>query len=242
MASKNKSKLSQDQQQPLPDHSRRNLLKGAGLVGAAIAGSGSVSKVMAAENPTVTGTHPRSQEALEVLTAAEAETLEAITERIIPADENGPGAREARAVHYIDRSLASDNAGSRANYAAGLAALDDYARKLHNQPFHRLPAESQDNILQTITENQIPGFNPSGAGFFNMVRNHTIEGTFSDPYYGGNRDFIGWDMLRYPGVRIGASEDDVSRGGSLQPAHQSAYDIPTFTKLIASSGGNRSGN
>jgi gluconate 2-dehydrogenase gamma chain len=242
MASDKKSNISQEQQLSSPDLSRRNLLKGAGLVGAAVAGSGTASRVMGAENPPVSSVQPRSQEALEVLTAAEAETLEAITERIIPADENGPGAGDARAVHYIDRSLAADNAGSRANYAAGLAAIDDYARKLHNQPFHRLSAELQDNILLTITEGQVPGFNPSGAGFFNMVRNHTIEGTFSDPYYGGNRDFVGWDMLRYPGVRIGASEDDVARGAALQPAHQSAYDIPTFTKVIASTGGNRSGN
>ena len=152
------------------------------------------------------------------------------------------GAREARAVHYIDRSLASDNAGSRANYAAGLAALDDYARKMHRQPFHRLSAELQDSILATITQGQVPGFNPSGGGFFNMVRNHTIEGMFSDPYYGGNRDFIGWDMLRYPGVRIGVSENEVAQGGALAPAHQSAYDIPTFTKVIASTGGSGSGN
>jgi gluconate 2-dehydrogenase gamma chain len=243
MASDNKTNNNnQEQRLTSPDLSRRNLLKGAGLVGAAVAGSGAASTVMAAESPSASSAQPRSREALEVLTAAEAETLEAITERIIPADENGPGAGEARAVHYIDRSLAADNAGSRANYAAGLAAIDDYARKLHTQPFHRLSAELQDNILLTITEGQVPGFNPSGAGFFSMVRNHTIEGTFSDPYYGGNRDFIGWDMLKYPGVRIGASEDDVARGATLEPAHQSAYDIPTFTKLIASTGGNRNGN
>jgi len=240
MASNNNTD-NKDDQSPT-DLSRRNLLKGAGLVGAAVASSGAATQVVAAENASASRPQPRSQEALEVLTAAEAETLEAITDRIIPADENGPGAREARAVHYIDRSLASDNAGSRANYATGLAAIDDYARKLHGQPFHRLSADLQDNILLTITQGQVHGFNPSGGGFFNMVRNHTIEGTFSDPYYGGNRDFIGWDMLRYPGVRIGVSESDVAQGGALAPAHQSAYDIPTFTKVIASTGGSGNGN
>ena len=240
MASNNNTD-NKDHQSP-PDLSRRNLLKGAGLAGAAVASGGAVTQVVGAEGSTESMLQPRSQEALEVLTAAEADTLEAITDRIIPADENGPGAREARAVHYIDRSLASDNAGSRANYAAGLAAIDDYARKLHGQPFHRLSVELQDNILLTITQGQVPGFNPSGGGFFNMVRSHTIEGTFSDPYYGGNRDFIGWDMLSYPGVRIGASENDVAQGGALAPAHQSAYDIPTFTKVIASTGGSGNGN
>src|SRR5262245_31052116 len=40
------------------------------------------------------------------LTATEAETLRAIIGRIIPTDENGPGALEARADRFIDRGLA----------------------------------------------------------------------------------------------------------------------------------------
>ncbi|MEZ5490927.1 MAG: gluconate 2-dehydrogenase subunit 3 family protein [Gammaproteobacteria bacterium] len=222
--------------------SRRNLLKSAGLVGAAVAGSGAAAQAVTGQAPGRPEAQPRSREALEVLTAAEAETLEAITDRILPSDENGPGAREARAVHYIDRSLASDNASARGNYAAGLAAVDDYARKLHGHPFHVLSPELQDTVLLTVIQGQVPGFNPSGGGFFNMVRSHTLEGTFSDPYYGGNQDFIGWDMLRYPGVRIGVSENDVALGGNLAPAHQSAYDIPTFTKVIASTGRRGNGN
>jgi gluconate 2-dehydrogenase gamma chain len=236
MAEKKKNAGGQNESPANP--SRRDLLRNAGLMGAAVASSGATAQAVV--GPAGPASQPRSREALEVLTAAEAETLEAITDRIIPSDENGPGAREARAVHYIDRSLASDNAGSRANYAAGLAAIDDYARKLHRHPFHRLSPELQDNILLTVIQGQVSGFNPSGGGFFNMVRNHTIEGTFSDPYYGGNRDFIGWDMIHYPGVRIGVSENDVAQGRNLAPAHQSAYDIPTFTKVIASSG--RDGN
>src|SRR6266498_3175228 len=43
------------------------------------------------------------REAYETLTAAESDVLEAVTARLIPADATGPGAREARAAHYIDR-------------------------------------------------------------------------------------------------------------------------------------------
>ena len=39
------------------------------------------------------------------LNATESETLKAIVARIIPADENGPGALEAHADRYIDRAL-----------------------------------------------------------------------------------------------------------------------------------------
>jgi len=218
--------------------SRRTLLKSAGLVGAAVAGSSAATQVIAADSAASGSTqHPPVREALETLTAAEAATLDAVVDRILPSDENGPGAREARAVHYIDRSLASDNAGSRANYAIGLTVLDEYSRASQGKAFHQLSSDTQDAILESVIDGDVPGFNPSGAGFFGMVRGHTIQGTFSDPYYGGNRNFIGWDMLGYPGVRIAASESDVAQGRALAPNHQSAYDIPTFTKVLPPTGG-----
>lgn len=222
--------------------SRRKLLKSAGVVGAAVASGGTATHVIAADSSSANSSNqPVIREALEILTAAEVETLEAVVDRILPSDENGPGAGEARAVHYIDRSLASDNAGSRHNYAIGLTAIDGYAQNKHGQPFHQLSSEVQDEILTLVIDGEVTGFNPSGSGFFSMVRNHTIQGTFSDPYYGGNRDFIGWDMIGYPGVRIGASENDVAQGRALQPNHQSAYDIPTFTKVFVGTGGTDNG-
>jgi gluconate 2-dehydrogenase gamma chain len=224
-----------------PNPSRRNLLKGAGLVSAAVASSGAATQIIAAESSSNAATQPRVREALETLTAAEAETLDALVDRIIPSDDSGPGAREARAVHYIDRSLASDNQSSRANYAMGLTAINDFTQVEYSKPFHQLSQQQQDDVLTMVIEGDITGFNPSGAGFFGMVRSHTIQGTFSDPYYGGNRDFIGWDMLGYPGVRIGVSESEVAQGRALAPNHQSAYDIPTFTKVVSLNGGNHNG-
>lgn len=222
--------------------SRRSLLKSAGVVGAAVASSSAATNVIAADGSSANGaSQPIIREALETLTAAEVDTLEAVVDRILPSDENGPGAREARAAHYIDRSLASDNANSRHSYAIGLTAIDDYARKQKGRAFHQLNADSQDEILAAVIDGDVSGFNPSGSGFFNMVRNHTIQGTFSDPYYGGNRDFVGWDMIGYPGVRIAASESDVAQGRDLEPNHQSAYDIPTFTKVTTGSGGANNG-
>ena len=67
-------------------------------------------------------TAPR-REPIENLTAAEADLLEAICARIIPSDANGPGAREARAAHYIDRALGGALAESREAYRAGLRGV-----------------------------------------------------------------------------------------------------------------------
>ncbi|GIS97800.1 MAG: hypothetical protein CM1200mP25_0370 [Acidobacteriota bacterium] len=34
------------------------------------------------------------------------------------------------------------------------------------------------------------GFMGSSAAFFSMVRGHVLQGTFGDPYYGGNENFL----------------------------------------------------
>lgn len=230
---KNKDASDNEKREDSPSNpSRRNLLKGVGVVGAAAVSSVATSHVIAAESGGKSGsTTSAVREALEVLTAAEAETLEAICDCLIPSDENGPGAKEARAVHYIDRSLASHNSGSRENYSIGLNAINEYARKNRGKAFPDLLRDQQNSILLAVQTNKISGFVPNGSGFFNMLRSHTIDGTFCDPYYGGNQNFVGWDMLRYPGIRLGASEADVAAGAKLEPNHQSAYDHSTYTKL-----------
>lgn len=43
--------------------------------------------------------------------------------------------------------------------------------------------------------------------FFSLLRNATIEGVYSDPAYGGNKDMQGWKMIEYPGPRMGWAED-----------------------------------
>ena len=74
------------------------------------------------------------------------------------------------------------------------------------------------------------GFVPNSSGFFNLLRTHTIQGTFSDPYYGGNANFVGWDLIDYPGVRTAVSADQQRLDADLEPNHRSAYDSRMFTK------------
>lgn len=210
---------------------RRDLLKGAGLFGVAAVGSAAASNLIAAESSFPVNNNPLVREALEVLTAREAGTLEEICDCLIPADENGPGARQARAIHYIDRSLASHNRQDRDHYLLSLTAIDEYAMQTRGKPYHQLSRDVQNSILLALQEGKVTGCSPSSSGFFNLVRNDTIDGTFCDPYYGGNQQFVGWDLVRYPGVRLSASEADVAQGGDLRPSHRSAYDHRTYTKL-----------
>ena len=36
--------------------------------------------------------------------------------------------------------------------------------------------------------------------FFGTLYQNVMEGMFSDPIYGGNRDKVGWKMIGFPGV------------------------------------------
>src|SRR5580765_6426404 len=91
--------------------SRRDLLRGVGIAGAAAATApvsllSTPDPASAAEPAQAGAARPAApREAFENLTATEADLLEAMVDRLIPSDALGPGAREARAAHYIDRAL-----------------------------------------------------------------------------------------------------------------------------------------
>src|SRR5688500_6494594 len=215
--------------------SRRDLLKRAGLAGAALTipiSPAIPATVEEQAKPVAPSAAPR-REPIENLTAYEADMLEAICARIIPTDANGPGAREARAAHYIDRALGGALSGSKAAYTAGLAAFDAYCRSSRRAPFTELSTRDQDSVLIDVETGAATGFVGSSGAFFAMVWAHTLQGTFGDPYYGGHFNFIGWDMIGYPGVRTNVSADDRRLGAKLTPNHQSAYDNAMFTKAQA---------
>ena len=208
---------------------RRELLKRVGAAGATAAiGTTELTRSANAADPQ--SAHAPVREALETLTAAESDTLEALVSRLIPSDDNGPGAAEARAAHYIDRALAGPLASSRQAYTSGLDAVNVYAKSSRGATFAQLGAADQDAVLTAMEKNTATGFNPNSASFFNLLRTHTIQGTFCDPYYGGNANFVGWDLIGYPGVRLAVTADDQRMSKSPKPNRKSAYDDGMFAK------------
>ena len=217
--------------------SRRELLKRAGLIGAAAAvvPANALASPDAALSPEVAPPQLASvaRERLENLTAAESDVLEAVVARLIPSDGNGPGASEARAAHYIDRALGGALASSRQAYAGGLAALDQYARSARGKPFRELSAADQDAVLTDVEAGTATGFVGGAAAFFALVRSHTIQGTLCDPFYGGNANYVGWDLVGYPGVRTIVTPDEQRLGADVPANHKSAYDYEMFTRASA---------
>jgi gluconate 2-dehydrogenase gamma chain len=207
--------------------SRRDMIVQTGIaVGAALIPT-------SAEAQTTAAPVPEGQ--LKTLTRLEYDTLDAICSRLIPSDENGPGAREAKAARYIDwglsgalnASAARAPATVREQYAAALAAIEAHAISTKGNAFAKLAPADQDALITQLQNSQIPN---APTGFFNTIRTHTIQGTFSDPFYGGNYNGIGWEIIKYPGVRTTVPAEYQQWNVELKPNRQSAYDHDMFEK------------
>jgi gluconate 2-dehydrogenase gamma chain len=217
--------------------SRRDLFRIAGTAGAVSFVSGSVTETTDAEAAQRARTRPRPpREPLNARTAHEADVLDRIAELLVPSDENGPGATEAMAVRYIDRALAGALSGQRKTYTVGLEALERYARQTRGGPFLALTETQQISLLIDVESGTATGanvgFDGSSAAFFALMRGHVMQGTFGDPVYGGNENFVGWDLIGYPGVRTTVTPAEQKLLTPPTRVRRSAYDTPMFNKAI----------
>jgi gluconate 2-dehydrogenase gamma chain len=145
---------------------------------------------------------------LKALSAAEAQTLEAVLERLIPTDATGPGAKEANVLRYIDWSLAGELAVFKAPYSSALAAIDAYSVSKFGGALASLTATQQDAVLTDMESDKATGFTPGSSAAFEMIRGHAMQGMFGDPVHGGNVGFVGWKLVRFPGPRLVVSAHD----------------------------------
>jgi gluconate 2-dehydrogenase gamma chain len=143
---------------------------------------------------------------LRFFTADEARVVAAACERIFPSDDNGPGAKEAGVIIYIDRQLAGPYGRDELRYTKGPFIETDptfggYQGKESPQEIYRAgikllgndfvssTASQQDERLRSIEKTM----------FFQMLRDHTVEGMFCDPLHGGNANLVGWQLIGFPG-------------------------------------------
>jgi gluconate 2-dehydrogenase gamma chain len=206
--------------------SRRGLLKLGGAIGIAVAvpaaGTVQIDPALAA-----TGAATAVAAQAGALSAEQMGVLEAFVERLIPSDATGPGAVEAGVAQFIARSLEGGLAGGLSKlaglYTANLAAVDAYAMKAYGAAFASLSATNQDAVLTDTESGKATGFTPDSATFFATILEHTREGMFSDPAYGGNKNYAGWELIGYPGVRMPVPKHDQAIGVNVKPARSSTY-------------------
>jgi gluconate 2-dehydrogenase gamma chain len=208
--------------------SRRELLKAATMLPAmgAVAATAPITFVPRTM-PSSGGNPPDyAAPAQGFLTAEERAFIEAAVARLIPADDLGPGAKEAGVAEFIDRQLAGPYGAAETWYMQGpwsqgteqqgyqlrlspaqlyraaIGGIRDQVGKAHGgKSFGELDAGTQDQFLHALEKGDVKIPGDLGKHFFEIFLTNTVEGFLADPIYGGNRDFIGWKLIGFPGPR-----------------------------------------
>src|SRR5215472_1101369 len=94
----------------------------------------------------------------EFFSADEAKEIDAITSRIIPADDT-PGAHEAGVVYFIDRGLITFSVDEQKTYREGLPELQSRVAEMFQgkSKFSELTPEQQDEVLHSFDEQNAQG-------------------------------------------------------------------------------------
>ena len=195
---------------------RRKFLVGAGLAGTAVA-----SGLTPASPSTPAAAQP---EPLLTLTETERAFVVAAADTLIPADDLSPSGSDCGVATFIDRQLAGaygsgarlyrDGPFAKAKpefgyqlplnprefFRAGIAAANEWSRKSYGKDFDRLSGADREMALKAMEAGRAEFSGLSSRAFFEALLQITMEGFFSDPIYGGNRDMASWKMVGYPGL------------------------------------------
>jgi gluconate 2-dehydrogenase gamma chain len=206
---------------------RRDFLKAAGAAGAAgeAVATGIAACTPETKTASAAGTAaPSGPETWQVLTPQEVAFFSAAADTIIPKDELSPSGTECGVPVFIDRQLAGAyGAGDKMYragpfmkgtpeqgyqlaltphqfFVAGVAAANAWCVKTYGKTFDRLEQPKRDEALKAMQEGkaEFDGFN--SRPFFQQLLTINMEGFFSDPLYGGNRNKASWRMLGFPGL------------------------------------------
>jgi len=172
---------------PLPA-SRRSFLLGSG---GALSGAWLACQwphiAAAAEHASEVSDSLRTHH-FESLSGAQAADVDALAGQIVPSGAT-PGAREAGAVYFIDRALATFFASWASEFYAGLTQAQQRFHALHPSlaSFAAARSDAQLAFMQSL----------EWTPFFENLRTLTVLGLLASPKYGGNRGGAGWKMIGF---------------------------------------------
>lgn len=158
-------------------------------------------------------------------TPQEVATVEALVDRLIPADELSPGGKDCGCAVFIDSQLAGPYGHFGGYYMAGpfqkgtkqqgpqspvtpaqqyrkaLAALDQACRaKYGGKVFAELSDDQKDEAIGGLEDGSFELDGTDGQEFFKLILKNTQNGFLADPIYGGNKDMASWKMIGFPGT------------------------------------------
>jgi gluconate 2-dehydrogenase gamma chain len=204
---------------------RRTFLQASGAAALAPAGVDAAQRAASQPGAGAARAAAETSPGYVFLNAPEAAFIEAAVVRLIPPDELGPSALEAAVPSYIDRQLHGAWGAGERFYRSGpwnpqaaptqgyqlpytpaelfrtaLRGIAEDLRRTRQTSFDKLGGDDQDLYLTQLqtTARDLAGV-PSNV-FFESLLAITIEGYFSDPAYGGNKDMAAWKMIGFPGA------------------------------------------
>jgi gluconate 2-dehydrogenase gamma chain len=202
---------------------RRDFLKTAVAGGAAAAATATTIPAPSAQAQQAAV--ESAAEGYEFMNLDEAAFVEALVDHMVPADELTPKGTEIGINIYIDRALAGAwGKGERLYmqgpwkvgvpsqgyqlpltpaqlYRAGIAATNAYCRHTYGKTFDRLDEKQREEVLIGLSTGKVTFDNGLPVRvFWTTVYQTVMEGMFSDPIYGGNRNKAGWRLIGFPGA------------------------------------------
>jgi len=158
-------------------------------------------------------------------TDAERAFIEPAIDRLIPPDSHGPSASQADVHVFLDSQLAGpfgrgdhfylggpwpkgvpeqgyqSRLSPAQQYRTSIPAIERYVGgKFNGATFKQLSVEHQDEVLKELESGKAVLADADGQVFFTMFLQNVLEGYFSDPIYGGNKDMAAWKMIGFPGA------------------------------------------
>jgi gluconate 2-dehydrogenase gamma chain len=217
---------------------RRDFLRGAVVGGAAAAGgTAAIATPEIAQAGQPEPAAPATPEAAgyAFFNLDEAAFVESMVDHMIPADEVSPKGTDLGVNVYIDRALAGAwGKGERLYmqgpwkqgtssqgyqlpltpaqlYRAGIEATNAHCRKTYGKSFDRIEDAQRQEVLIGLSTGKIAFDNGLPvAVFWTTLYQTVIEGIYSDPIYGGNRNKAGWAIIGFPGI-IAVHRDHVGK-------------------------------
>jgi gluconate 2-dehydrogenase gamma chain len=205
---------------------RRAFLKGAVVGGAAAAtGTGIAPHDAQAQQPAAAPAAASASAGYAFLNLEEAAFVEALVDHMVPADDLTPKGTDIGINIFIDRALAGGwGKGERLYmqgpwkrgtpsqgyqlpltpaqlYRAGIEATNAHCRKTYGKSFDAATEAQREEVLVALSTGKLAFDDGLPArDFWSVLYQTVMQGMFSDPIYGGNRDKTGWKLIGFPGV------------------------------------------
>ena len=204
---------------------RRKFLLGAGIAGTAVATGLSSTNDQADAQPATAAPEPSKDPVTYLtLTATEVAFFMAVADTMIPPDDLSPSGTDCGVVAFCDRQLASAWGGGakmyrsgpfrkakpeygyqlsltpREFFAVGINATNTWTHKTKGKDFDGLSPRDREEALKTLETGKADLGDFNGKEFFEGLLNLVMEGFFSDPIYGGNKNKVSWKMIGFPGL------------------------------------------